>query len=397
MRRGLFSSPKRERRTKEASSDLFMPGGLIGRQYEPSPGLLNGATSSVPLASKPPTVPPLALPTPVDDAATVRLTFVSRAVSALRNMWLIDGKRALPHDSRLEMPSGPSTPSSDSGGTHRDTSRSTASEELLPAMALPMTVIKGLHEKKIVPLSAWLELGGSPLALCGLGCTALHYAVLAPFPAAVELLISAGVELDARTELEKGGNTALLIAAIRSHTGVVLQLLEAGADPDLPDTDGHTPLMVASRAGDVEMVRRLLRHGACTELCDKDTRTALWYAVKYEQKGCAILLRQARQVAVDEGRIVEAKSKAARAKAELRTRNGNHFRGNGAPAAAAAIDGGDVSGAHDVDPTVAVPSPAASPKTGKKSGGKPAASGAGSSKKNKGNGSKAKSRPIEYI
>ena len=58
MRRGLFSSPKRERRTKEASSDLFMPGGLIGRQYEPSPGLLNGATSSVPLASKPPAAAP---------------------------------------------------------------------------------------------------------------------------------------------------------------------------------------------------------------------------------------------------------------------------------------------------------------------------------------------------
>ena len=85
------------------------------------------------------------------------------------------------------------------------------------------------------------------------------------------------------------------------------------------------------------MVRLLLSHRACTELSDKDTRTALWYAVKYEQKGVAILLRQARQAAVNEGRITEAKTKAARAKAELKTRNGNDFGGACAAAATGAI------------------------------------------------------------
>ena len=64
-------------------------------------------------------------------------------------------------------------------------------------------------------------------------------------------------------------------------------------------------------------MRKLLSAGACTELPDRDSRTALWYAVKYEQKGAAILLRMARQDAVREGRIQEAKLKAAKAKAQI--------------------------------------------------------------------------------
>ena len=139
------------------------------------------------------------------------------------------------------------------------------------------------------------------------------------------------------------------------------------------DTDGHTPLMVASRAGYFELVHLLLSHGACTERSDKDSRTALWYAVKYEQKGAAILLRQARQAAVNDGRIAEAKTKAARAKAELAIRKSANSAGGGA---------GDHNSEH-AEPELSSPpqaaSPGPSPRHGKAS--KSAAAAGGSKKK----------------
>ena len=126
----------------------------------------------------------------------------------------------------------------------------------------------------------------------GSGMTALHYAVLAPYVVAVDLLLRAGANVNARNQT---GSTPLLLATIKAHHSLVVMLLREGAQPDLPDRDGHTPLMVASRAGWTETVKALLDANAASEAVDTHNHTALWYAQKFEQKGCIVLLKKAKK------------------------------------------------------------------------------------------------------
>ena len=363
---------------KKSGTSLFQPGGLEGQLYAAQDSSLHmgvkhedtSLQSTLRQRTASVSIPPLMIEKRAAPrgqtggggalgrtkaAVEEKPTFVSWAVSTLRNMWLLDGKRAPPADSLIDTPSASSVYSLSSvppgmgsphgmgspdgmGSPHGgSTSRSNGSSfgahsanhgsgvhahgssfgGISDANFLPVTVVKGLHSKRLGGLSTWLALGGSPDATDPACCTALHYATLARFPEAVDLLISSGCDVNARIVMSSGGSTALLLASIRAYTEIVELLLFAGANPDIADADGHTPLMVASRAGDVELVRKLLSAGACTELPDRDSRTALWYAVKYEQKGAAILLRMARQDAVREGRIQEAKLKAAKAKAQI--------------------------------------------------------------------------------
>ena len=59
------------------------------------------------------------------------------------------------------------------------------------------------------------------------------------------------------------------------------QLLEAGADPNLPDYNGMTPMMAACRAGDLNpKIIQMLDHGGDLTLRDKNGLTALDYAKK---------------------------------------------------------------------------------------------------------------------
>ena len=219
--------------------------------------------------------------------------FSWRAASMIRNWWLADGWRSSRRSSNAAATSV--------GRKSRYYSLfstklpgSSPSPSPLPQL-LPKAVVSALRVEKLEGLHAWLDLGGSPDSIDSTSCTALHYAVLAPYMAAIELLLQRGGTPNVR--LHTNGSTPLLIATIRGHCEAVKALLEAGSDPNIPDKDGHTPLMVASRAGNVELVQLLLqspRPGIDLEKKDADNRSALWYAVKYEQAGAAMLLRQAR-------------------------------------------------------------------------------------------------------
>ena len=55
--------------------------------------------------------------------------------------------------------------------------------------------------------------------------------------------------------------TPLLRATLSNALPAAALLLEAGADPDLGDTDGMTPLMMAAGLGNVEAVQLLLSRG----------------------------------------------------------------------------------------------------------------------------------------
>ncbi|MET7494955.1 ankyrin repeat domain-containing protein [Streptomyces sp900116325] len=54
----------------------------------------------------------------------------------------------------------------------------------------------------------------------------------------------------------------LFVAVLMGETARVKTLLQAGADPELVDSEGTTPLYVASVNGEAEIVRLLLAAGA---------------------------------------------------------------------------------------------------------------------------------------
>ena len=64
------------------------------------------------------------------------------------------------------------------------------------------------------------------------------------------------------------GETPLKIAVVRDDVRIVTDLLEAGADPNLPGEDDCTPLHHAASHGHLEIIGLLLSHGASTSPVD---------------------------------------------------------------------------------------------------------------------------------
>jgi hypothetical protein len=89
----------------------------------------------------------------------------------------------------------------------------------------------------------------------------------------IAALIRAGVWLDETDE----GETALHWAVSRRHTGIVSMLLDAGANPNVPDNDGYTPLHDVAEMGDCAparaMAEALLAAGADPGRQEKKGRT----------------------------------------------------------------------------------------------------------------------------
>lgn len=118
------------------------------------------------------------------------------------------------------------------------------------------------------------------------GCTALQLAARAGRAAVVQLLISAGAEVDKAAS----SAPALHLAAFLPNIQIVQQLLEAGADVNRAAGTGETPLMKAAAApqGSVyddiaesdklAVVQRLLDAGAAVNLADNTGCTALHHA-----------------------------------------------------------------------------------------------------------------------
>lgn len=68
---------------------------------------------------------------------------------------------------------------------------------------------------------------------------------------------------------------ALSIAARQGHASLVSILLEAGADPDVADSEGWTPLRASAWGGHASTVQVLLERGAQVDASDSEGRTAL--------------------------------------------------------------------------------------------------------------------------
>jgi hypothetical protein len=77
--------------------------------------------------------------------------------------------------------------------------------------------------------------------------------------------------------------TPLQQAILRNRTAIALLLLEAGADPNLPDGSGRTPLHLAVVRGNVEVANALLAKKADPNQLDKIGWTPLHHAAARDQ------------------------------------------------------------------------------------------------------------------
>lgn len=105
--------------------------------------------------------------------------------------------------------------------------------------------------------------------------TALHLAALKGGLAAVQALVAAGADVNAR---EAGsGFTPIFYASYhddpyREHTAIAAYLCEQGADPNVRSEEGRTPLMMAVREGMYGVIEALLRHEPDLSLRDPEGR-----------------------------------------------------------------------------------------------------------------------------
>jgi ankyrin repeat protein len=121
------------------------------------------------------------------------------------------------------------------------------------------------------------------------GTTALHWAVERDDVDVVELLLTAGARVSART---REGVTPLQLAAINGSARVLGRLIRAGADPNAPLTSaGDTALMLTARTGMTDAVRLLIEARADVNATERwGGTTALMWAVAEGHAEAARLL-----------------------------------------------------------------------------------------------------------
>ena len=91
--------------------------------------------------------------------------------------------------------------------------------------------------------------------------TALHYAAGNGHESLLQMLLSHKPDLNIRNRFE---STPLLLASQGGHLGCVKKLLQAGADPLLPDEDGFLPIHDAAYQNHDEVVLILIKEGGCS-------------------------------------------------------------------------------------------------------------------------------------
>ncbi len=108
---------------------------------------------------------------------------------------------------------------------------------------------------------------------------ALHRAVKEGRTYTIDLLLKAGVSVDARDEK---GRTPLMLAALNGATTLADHLVKKGAALDAVDPLGTTALMLAVENEDDRIARQLIAAGAALDLADQSGRRALHRAILQE-------------------------------------------------------------------------------------------------------------------
>ena len=102
-------------------------------------------------------------------------------------------------------------------------------------------------------------------------------------------ILVARPELDVNAQGEGGAN-ALISFVARQRVPAVQDLLNRGADVNLPDSEGDTPLNIAVQRGNVELVNLLLSKGADPNIKNKLGGTPLMWAGVFGRKEIAQIL-----------------------------------------------------------------------------------------------------------
>ncbi|OXU18737.1 hypothetical protein TSAR_000687 [Trichomalopsis sarcophagae] len=133
--------------------------------------------------------------------------------------------------------------------------------------------------------------GIEPLLLAGSKVTVNDFQELTKYAKIVELLISAGAQVNAVHK--NTGLTALHQACILGSTASVKALLNAGSEPVLRCYGtGSTPLHEAAARGHLQILRELMLKipKECIDLPDKDGHTPLHRAAYQGHRDCVMLL-----------------------------------------------------------------------------------------------------------
>ena len=102
----------------------------------------------------------------------------------------------------------------------------------------------------------------------------------------VKALVLAGADID------PDGWTPLIYAAFEGQVEIVSYLLMLDVDIDAQSANGISALMAASRNGHLDVVRILLEKGADVNLVNQDNKTALGLALERSQTDIVSLLQK---------------------------------------------------------------------------------------------------------
>jgi ankyrin repeat protein len=123
------------------------------------------------------------------------------------------------------------------------------------------------------------------------GFTALHLAAYFGRPEVVRRLLAADAEVEAVAQNATQVRPLHSAVAGRSEAAVEA-LLAAGADPEARQAGGYTPLMGAAAGGSEPLVRRLLAAGADREAVNDNGETAAAVARSHGHSAIAALLAE---------------------------------------------------------------------------------------------------------
>jgi hypothetical protein len=107
------------------------------------------------------------------------------------------------------------------------------------------------------------------------GTTALEHAVRNGNREMVQLLLSAGADVNARNA---GGQSVLMMLGEEATTDLVWDLINAGAKVNQKDNEGNTPLIEAAGFNNIEALKTLLDAGAEIAAWNEDGETPLLMA-----------------------------------------------------------------------------------------------------------------------